>query len=191
MPKLTGWEVTKILKNEEAYADYRDVPIIMFSAMDDVRDKIEGFELGVEDYITKPFNFSEVLARIRAVLRNRALSGQLVRRERKLTLIESLNQSLIYFTDHLEKPVVALLNAAQSIPTDDPKQVEQFAAQVRSECEQTLAALKGLQEEVAELQNEGEKIKQSELSIRDLDQKFQKHFQNLREQQENFNEVSG
>ena len=72
MPGLTGWEVTKKLKSDDEYAAYSDVPIIMFSAMDSEEDKIEGFELGVEDYITKPFNFSEVLARIRAVFRLRA-----------------------------------------------------------------------------------------------------------------------
>jgi DNA-binding response OmpR family regulator len=74
MPKMTGWELTKILKQSETFVEYSDIPIIMFSAMDAVKDKIEGFELGIEDYITKPFNFSEVLARIRAVLRNKELS---------------------------------------------------------------------------------------------------------------------
>ena len=69
MPKLTGWEVTKILKTDPEYAEYAGIPIIMFSALDDVKDKVEGLELGADDYITKPFNFAEVLARIRAVLR--------------------------------------------------------------------------------------------------------------------------
>ncbi|MBN2535850.1 MAG: response regulator [Spirochaetales bacterium] len=71
MPNLTGWEVTKKLKNDEEYKAYSSIPIIMFSAMDDVNDKIEGLDLGVDDYITKPFVFREVLARIKAVLRRR------------------------------------------------------------------------------------------------------------------------
>jgi DNA-binding response OmpR family regulator len=71
MPRLSGWEVAKKLKQDKEYRKHRQTPIIMFSAMDEVKDKIEGFELGVDDYITKPFNFSEVLARIRAVQRNR------------------------------------------------------------------------------------------------------------------------
>ena len=66
MPKLSGWEVTRTLKHDAAYRRYRNTPIIMFSAMNEVKDRIEGFEQGVDDYITKPFNFSEVLARIRA-----------------------------------------------------------------------------------------------------------------------------
>ncbi|WP_455381147.1 response regulator transcription factor, partial [Salinispira pacifica] len=56
MPRLSGWEVTKRLKTDPEYAEFRGTPVIMFSAMDDVKDKIEGFELGIEDYITKPFN---------------------------------------------------------------------------------------------------------------------------------------
>jgi DNA-binding response OmpR family regulator len=91
MPRMSGWELTKILKND---AKYRELPIIMFSALDDVKDKVEGFELGVDDYITKPFNFSEVLARIRAVLRNRELFAQIAVRESRLSLAEELSADM-------------------------------------------------------------------------------------------------
>ena len=91
MPRMSGWEFTRILKND---AKYREIPIVMFSALDDVKDKVEGFELGVDDYITKPFNFSEVLARIRAVLRNRELYAQIVMRESRLGLAEELSSDM-------------------------------------------------------------------------------------------------
>jgi DNA-binding response OmpR family regulator len=91
MPRMSGWEVTKNLKGDPRY---RDIPIIMFSALDDVKDKVAGFELGVDDYITKPFNFSEVLARIKAVLRNRELFAQIAVRESRLSLAEELNRDM-------------------------------------------------------------------------------------------------
>jgi len=91
MPRMSGWELTKILKSD---AKFRDIPIVMFSALDDVKDKVEGFELGIDDYITKPFNFSEVLARIRAVLRNRELYAQIVVRESRLSLAEELSADM-------------------------------------------------------------------------------------------------
>jgi DNA-binding response OmpR family regulator len=91
MPRMSGWELTRTLKNDPLY---RDIPIIMLSALDDVKDKIEGFELGIDDYITKPFNFSEVLARIRAVLRNRELFGQIMVRESRLSRAEELSADL-------------------------------------------------------------------------------------------------
>jgi CheY-like chemotaxis protein len=91
MPKMSGWELTKALKGDPLY---RDIPIIMLSALDDVKDKVEGFELGIDDYITKPFNFSEVLARIRAVLRNRELFGQIMVRESRLSQAEELSADI-------------------------------------------------------------------------------------------------
>ncbi|MDR1898694.1 MAG: response regulator [Treponema sp.] len=91
MPKMSGWEVTKTLKKDPKFAS---IPIIMFSALDDVKDKVAGFELGIDDYITKPFNFSEVLARIRAVLRNRELFAQIAVRESRLSLAEELNADM-------------------------------------------------------------------------------------------------
>ena len=105
MPGLTGWEVTRRIKNAPEYAAFRQVPIIMFTAMNEIADRIEGLELGVDDYITKPFNFSEVLARIRAVLHRHELAGQLARREHRLGIIEALNESLIFFSQHVRRPL--------------------------------------------------------------------------------------
>ena len=176
MPKMTGWELTKLLKKSKAYEHFHDIPIIMFSAMDAVKDKIEGFELGIEDYITKPFNFSEVLARIRAVLRNKELSAQLIYRERRLALIESLNKSLVYFTDHLKGPMDEVLSAARGLNTQDADQVVRFRQLVTKEAEEVLAALAGLRDEIQELRTEGDKLKSSEVSVEDLEEKFQKNF---------------
>ena len=181
MPKLSGWEVTKILKQDEAYAEFRDIPIIMFSAMDDVKDKIEGFELGIEDYITKPFNFSEVLARIKAVLRNRELGQQVIQRERRLALVESLNKSLVYFTTHLRGPFEQILKHAETLDVSDGKDVRAFVGMVQNEVESTKAALGGLEDEIAELQQKGDALREHELTIDDLEEKYQKHFRYLRE----------
>ena len=179
MPKMTGWELTKILKKSKAYEQYHDIPIIMFSAMDAVKDKIEGFELGIEDYITKPFNFSEVLARIRAVLRNKELAKQVVNRERRIALIESLNQSLLYFTDHLKHPMDDLLAAAKVLDTGDHARVDQFRDLVLKEGGQVLATLGGLRDEIHSLKSEGDKIRLDEVSLHDLEEKFQKHFNGM------------
>jgi len=91
MPGMTGREISKILKNDPGL---KSISIIMLSALDDVKDKVAGFEAGVDDYITKPFNFTEVLARINAVLRNRALFDQIKMREARLVLAEELNKDL-------------------------------------------------------------------------------------------------
>jgi DNA-binding response OmpR family regulator len=91
MPRMDGFELTKILKEDPKY---QKIPIIMFSALDEVKDKLAGFELGIDDYITKPFNFNEVLARIKASLRNHQLFAQIAVRESRLNLAEDLNKDL-------------------------------------------------------------------------------------------------
>ena len=63
MPEVDGWEVCRRLRKES------DLPIIMLTARGDDVDKIVGLELGADDYMTKPFNARELVARIKAVLR--------------------------------------------------------------------------------------------------------------------------
>ena len=175
MPGLTGWEVTKKLKSDSEYEQYSDVPIIMFSAMDSVEDKIEGFELGVEDYITKPFNFSEVLARIRAVLRNRALSLQVSQREKRIALIESLNNSLIFFTQHIREPIARLLEMAEGVDRDNAKDIGTLIETLKKEGKQILTTISGLEDEIEELRGQDDQLKEGDLKLDDLERKFKKH----------------
>jgi len=63
LPELDGWEVCKRLQAETS------IPVIMLTARSDDVDKIVGLELGADDYITKPFNPRELVARVKAVLR--------------------------------------------------------------------------------------------------------------------------
>jgi len=151
MPNMTGWEVTKILKNDPKY---KEIPIIMFSALDDVKDKVEGFELGVDDYITKPFNFSEVLARIRAVLRNRELYAQIVVRESRLSLAEELSADIKNNLLDFVKSIDELDSAINSLSlkkedeaqekllqavSDKSKKVRKHVAELDARIEKTIA----------------------------------------------------
>jgi len=179
MPDLTGWDLTRKLKQDELYKDFQHIPIIMFSAMDSVRDKIEGFELGIEDYITKPFNFSEVLARIRAVLRHKELSTQVHNREKRIALYESLHNSVAYFTKHLKTPMGDLVKEADNLNCSNEEAVKEFLVKVSKAGEQVIAALQGLEEEVSDLEKKGDQLKNSELSLEDLEMRFRKHFQEI------------
>jgi DNA-binding response OmpR family regulator len=71
MPELDGWEVCRRLRRES------DLPIIMLTARGDDVDKIVGLELGADDYMTKPFNARELVARVKAVLRRYTVSRTL------------------------------------------------------------------------------------------------------------------
>ena len=70
MPKLNGYEMAKRLRTEKVRT-----PILMLTAKDSVPDIVKGLDLGADDYLTKPFSFEELLARLRAVKR-RALVAQ-------------------------------------------------------------------------------------------------------------------
>lgn len=64
LPTLDGMQVARRLREEEVH-----VPILMLTARDALRDRISGFDAGADDYLTKPFAFEELLARLRAITR--------------------------------------------------------------------------------------------------------------------------
>jgi two-component system alkaline phosphatase synthesis response regulator PhoP len=66
VPELNGWEVCRRLKQDP---ELRDIPVIMVTGRVEEGDKVLGFEMGADDYVTKPFSPRELLARIRAVMR--------------------------------------------------------------------------------------------------------------------------
>lgn len=69
MPGLDGYNVARILRDDE---ETKDIPIIIFTAKSQMDDKLLGFEVGADDYLTKPTQTRELLARIRAVLKRSA-----------------------------------------------------------------------------------------------------------------------
>ena len=104
MPEMDGYTVCTSLK-----ADPRtcEIPVIFISAYSDVSDKIKGFRVGGVDYITKPFQIDEVLARVQTHLRlrmiHRELQQEVQRRTQAETKLQALNQQLQETNERLEK----------------------------------------------------------------------------------------
>jgi DNA-binding response OmpR family regulator len=71
LPKKSGIEVLKSLREKEILT-----PILMLTAKDDISSKIEGFNSGADDYLSKPFSFDELLARLNAIYRRSAFKGK-------------------------------------------------------------------------------------------------------------------
>jgi DNA-binding response OmpR family regulator len=67
LPKLNGWEVCSELRRQGIGA-----PILMLTALDSIEDKIRGLDEGADDYLTKPFHFGELLARVRSLVRRQS-----------------------------------------------------------------------------------------------------------------------
>jgi two-component system copper resistance phosphate regulon response regulator CusR len=75
LPKADGWEVVTTLRSHAV-----ETPILLLTAKDAVSDRVKGFELGADDYLVKPFAFSELLARVRSLLKRAPVRQQEVLR---------------------------------------------------------------------------------------------------------------
>ena len=88
LPGLSGIDVCKSLRRDK---NYKNLPIIMLTAKGEEEDKVKGLESGVDDYITKPFGFNELMARIKALLRRsdpKTVSDDLIFEDLKLDRTE-------------------------------------------------------------------------------------------------------
>ena len=86
MPKIDGWQVCREIRQ------YSDVPIIMLTAKGDEKDELLGFELGVDEYISKPFSPKILVARVEAVLRRTASTDEEVIEIGGITLDKAAHQ---------------------------------------------------------------------------------------------------
>ena len=86
MPRMSGFEVCRKLKSD---ARYRDIPILMITALNELGDIERGVESGTDDFLTKPVNKLELLTRVKSLLRVRHLKGQLERTLEYLHEIEA------------------------------------------------------------------------------------------------------
>ena len=89
MPNVDGMEVARRIKADRALPY---IPIIMQTALDSTEHKVEGLDAGADDYITKPINFAELEARVRSMLRVKALQEEV---ERQRDELQALNERLV------------------------------------------------------------------------------------------------
>lgn len=73
LPKRDGWSVLEELRRQK-----KSTPVLMLTARDDVKDRVKGLDTGADDYLVKPFELSELVARIRALIRRSAGKAQSV-----------------------------------------------------------------------------------------------------------------
>jgi CheY-like chemotaxis protein len=164
LPKVGGWEILKAVKADSKTAH---IPVLLLSEIDDVKEIVEAFELGADDYIVKPFNFSVVLARIRAALRNNVLFSQLKTREKRLVLAEQLNsdfkRTVIHFQKAIEELIADIANmpdAEAGGPADGPHigRIKDKAFQVRN-------MFSGIEKTIEKTESEWENLKGQEIGI--------------------------
>ncbi|AGW12710.1 hybrid sensor histidine kinase/response regulator [Megalodesulfovibrio gigas] len=113
MPDMDGYEVCRLLKADPATAD---IPIIFLTALTELEDKISGFTLGAVDYITKPFEFLEVKARVGTHLKLKQALERLERQNLELQAAARLHEDMERITHHdLKGPLNAILSFPEVI----------------------------------------------------------------------------
>ncbi len=76
LPGMDGYQVLREIRSGSRGRDFATLPVILLSAKGEVFDKVLGFELGADDYIEKPFDSKELVARVKALLRRSRMSGE-------------------------------------------------------------------------------------------------------------------
>ncbi|WP_421774543.1 hybrid sensor histidine kinase/response regulator [Gracilimonas sp.] len=175
MPDISGFEVVKSMKSNQLL---EDIPVIFLSSLSDTEDKVQGFKYGGVDYITKPFQKEETLARIRTHLQIRSLQKQLnerinILREREIEL-SRLNQKkddLVRTVSHdIKNPLTGIIGLVKLMRDSDKISAEE-QTQMLSVIEESGTNLLNLVREVLDRESkkiEPEVLNYSTVSITDL-----------------------
>jgi len=147
MPEKNGVEVLEILRQDETYAN---LPVIMITAKRDHEDRLAGIEAGADDYITKPFHMDEVATRIRSLLRLRDLQKQIVDREKRLSQLQGVGQTLVTLAHHINNATQAIAGMAQLCKHDleNLEQHQHLATVSFTQSQKITAVISSLQEMV-------------------------------------------
>jgi two-component system sensor histidine kinase/response regulator len=113
MPEMDGYEVCERLKADEKL---QEIPVLFISGLSEITDKVKAFGVGGADYITKPFQFEEVEARVATHLELRRQRRQLVESNEQLQKLEGLREDMTAMLVHdLKNPLVTSSMALQAV----------------------------------------------------------------------------
>lgn len=118
LPEMSGFQACR--KFNEIHTD-RYVPVILVTSMNDVESKIKGLESGAYDYVTKPFDTQELLARVRSAMRTKKLYDELSATREKLTEAEKLaelGKFAITLHHEINNPLQAIVLSAENMLLD-------------------------------------------------------------------------
>lgn len=122
MPKLDGFDTCEQLKRNP---DTRDIPVIYVTALGGISDKVKGFETGAVDYITKPYQNQEVLARVRTHLTLRRLQSELAHRLEEVNEQNLALDAYAHMVAHdLKNPLNLIINFSRLV-LEDPGMSDQ------------------------------------------------------------------
>ncbi len=114
MPKMDGFEVCKTLKSDPKT---RYIPIIMLTARGDTESKVKGFEIGADDYVAKPFDFKELLARVKSLIARKEQRDRLAEEKKS----EALDKMMEQLAHEIRNPLVSIGGFAKRVHNSLPE----------------------------------------------------------------------
>lgn len=124
MPIINGFEVCKQIKAQE---HLKNIPVIFLTARTEKEDVVKGFEAGGVDYITKPFNMSELMSRVKTHISLKNARDTILKMNQDLVALNEEKTELMHIASHdLKNPLTAILMHAQSLKDRNPEGSENF-----------------------------------------------------------------
>ena len=108
MPEMNGFDLCKILKDDDRY---RNIPVIMITALASKEDRIKSIKAGAEDFISKPFDHTEVSARIKMLLKMKDLNDRLNYAYRNINSLISIGEAIFEKFDHMNFNFVSMIDS--------------------------------------------------------------------------------
>lgn len=172
MPDMTGYEVCVAINKIDRL---KEIPIIFLSALSETRDKVEGFDVGGVDYITKPFQKDEILARIRTHLFLSKLQKEreirieeLKQRELELSELNKKKDDLVRMVSHdIKNPLTGIVGLANLLKAH-PDFPEDDKMEMLNVMEQSGKKLLDIVEKVLDNEANSKKINEANLSETDI-----------------------
>ena len=170
---MSGMDIIRSIEKEEEYEQFRSIPVILFSSHDDSDEKVEGFELGMEDYITKPFSFAEVLARIRGILKQRELYRQIISDPNSSikTSLESIP------LDEMKKSVNTILEGLEEMASN---QVSEKVRKLIAVSESQNDHFEKFEDILSDISYSKDDNDQLHTRLSDMDTRFKKHIKEMK-----------
>lgn len=148
MPDIDGFEVFDRIRSHPAT---EALPVIFVTARDDLEHKVKGLELGAIDYITKPYNPNELVARVRTTLRLQRLEREARAREREEERRRAVETLLITLSHYINNAIAAIQGHVAITPPDNPEMVKVMMRVIKRQGKVVTTTLDAIEEMLEEL----------------------------------------
>jgi DNA-binding response OmpR family regulator len=178
MPDIDGFSVFQTLRENPEYVN---LPVIFVTARDDMGDKVRGLELGAVDYITKPYNPSELVARVRSTLRMQRLEREAADREREAARRKIVETLLVTLAHYINNALAAIDGRVAVTDPDTPDSVAKLLEVVRRRTRVIAATLQCIEEIQEDIETHTTQYASSDVEILNLEERIQQRVKLLEE----------